>query len=868
MAGQPIRVQDSITVDTSFGSHVVELCYGDITQLPVEEKMDIIMVSAFIGDYSNVRGTLIGALNHRLDLSTAELARDKEMDLRTHYSCWISKPLPPGLPFGRLLCFEKTRGGDHDSLKKQIRDIFKVLVPILKNQSTTIITPLLATGHQRSDETIVLQATVNGAISWIQAGLPLKTLKIVLYQDDSKELNACFSKLKTKQMKSQNKKKNATLDYDVFLLYQPTDSNVVSRLTEKLHNKRADLNIYSSISKFDKQSVWQEGIFDLMMGSKRVVPLLTPNFVNSDECLEMFNMAICCTRLRGQDFLVPLYFETIQIMPVSVSLVQFLDCRVRKEGDTPELKMELASARLILEKEEKERNDVIKTEIKDNFSHDVFISYAHKNPKEANILLDEFEKQFPDIDVFFDRQDLQVGGMWQKSLYFSLDAVRCVVALVSSAYLQSVVCQEEFNIAMYRSQKQPRDFILILVCIEDIPSVPYVCGQHQLVDCRGNQFSKLVPSLAQSVAAWVTEKKRPECYLNISKSVPMFNFERESEMREKDVYDNYSVKLNSIQRKEPYKMPPLDQAENHVVVSVSQNDLSLATCLLYQLQKTSPDMRTTLMVDNTGMDMKCLQSAKQIVVFLSRQYLESAHHLEELFISIIRQRNDRNRKILYLCQASELGETPSFAHLLPIDVSLEDAFWKKMFEEARKTVTLDLPELKGSFTYSSQNYSAMTKLADDILRACAGLTDVKPSPVIAEAGKERSGDVMEISKCLVDTKTFFQNKNTQMSSAEKKPQTTENVAKTHSVPPSNLPPQANPIDSSASDPMSSEPRNPVPGITSKSVSSPSANQTLSEPSIPQPVALSESPISSADDQESATASEALKEKKSSTCNIL
>ena len=140
--------------------------------------------------------------------------------------------------------------------------------------------------------------------------------------------------------------------------------------------------------------------------------------------------------------------------------------------------------------------------------------------------------------------------------------------------------------------------------------------------------------------------------------VPMFNFERESEMREKDVYDSYIVKMNSIQRKEPYKMPPLDQTENHVVVSVSQNDLSLATCLLYQLQKTSPDLRTTLMVDNTGLDMKCLQSAKQIVVFLSRQYLESAHHLEELFISIIRQRNDRNRKILYLCQASELGETP------------------------------------------------------------------------------------------------------------------------------------------------------------------------------------------------------------------
>ena len=71
--------------------------------------------------------------------------------------------------------------------------------------------------------------------------------------------------------------------------------------------------------------------------------------------------------------------------------------------------MELASARLMTDKTEKERNDVIETELKDNFSHDVFISYAHKNPKEAHLLLDEFENQFPDIDVFFDRQDLQVG---------------------------------------------------------------------------------------------------------------------------------------------------------------------------------------------------------------------------------------------------------------------------------------------------------------------------------------------------------------------------------------------------------------------------------------------------------------------------
>ena len=40
------------------------------------------------------------------------------------------------------------KGGKEESLQQQIRDIFKVLVPILKNQRSTIITPLLATGRQ------------------------------------------------------------------------------------------------------------------------------------------------------------------------------------------------------------------------------------------------------------------------------------------------------------------------------------------------------------------------------------------------------------------------------------------------------------------------------------------------------------------------------------------------------------------------------------------------------------------------------------------------------------------------------------------------------------------------------------------------
>jgi len=59
------------------------------------------------GDYAPVAGTLIGALKRNLDLSVNLLAKHKEMDLRTHFSCWISRKLPEELPYKRLLCFER-----------------------------------------------------------------------------------------------------------------------------------------------------------------------------------------------------------------------------------------------------------------------------------------------------------------------------------------------------------------------------------------------------------------------------------------------------------------------------------------------------------------------------------------------------------------------------------------------------------------------------------------------------------------------------------------------------------------------------------------------------------------------------------------
>lgn len=54
-------------------------------------------------------------------------------------------------------------------------------------------------------------------------------------------------------------------------MHQPTDATIVSSLKQNLLAKNDKLAIYYDPSKFDQKGVWQQEIFDLMMGSKRLI---------------------------------------------------------------------------------------------------------------------------------------------------------------------------------------------------------------------------------------------------------------------------------------------------------------------------------------------------------------------------------------------------------------------------------------------------------------------------------------------------------------------------------------------------------------------------------------------------------------------
>nr|XP_054763822.1 uncharacterized protein LOC129270468 [Lytechinus pictus] len=189
-----LLVKDTLTVVTPSGECKIELCLGDITKLPQQDKVDVILISAYGGCYSKGVGVM-GALYRQMGIDVYQLAKShKEEDLQDLYSCWWTKPLPENLPFKRLLCFE-TRGsttfsgttgydlnrGAKGRPSELVSHAFRCLVPILNNQDGTVITPLLNSGSQGCDECEMLQGMVENAVNWMKAGLPLRLLKIVIY---------------------------------------------------------------------------------------------------------------------------------------------------------------------------------------------------------------------------------------------------------------------------------------------------------------------------------------------------------------------------------------------------------------------------------------------------------------------------------------------------------------------------------------------------------------------------------------------------------------------------------------------------------------------------------------------------------------
>lgn len=167
----------------------IQLLHGDLTAIPKEHAADILVISAYPNDYSTVdKKTLMSALYNK-GIVVADLAKDKEIDLLANLNCWLSKPLSKAqqdqFNFKKILCFEPPSGNEKE---KVVANIFRCINTFAYDTQNNIIAmPVLASGNQKVPMDKMLPAIIDASLFWLESGLPLNCIKLVLYSEEQVE---------------------------------------------------------------------------------------------------------------------------------------------------------------------------------------------------------------------------------------------------------------------------------------------------------------------------------------------------------------------------------------------------------------------------------------------------------------------------------------------------------------------------------------------------------------------------------------------------------------------------------------------------------------------------------------------------------
>jgi phosphatidylserine/phosphatidylglycerophosphate/cardiolipin synthase-like enzyme len=370
-------------LEVSGGSQVIQLLEGDLSRIPREHAVDVLIVSAFPDNFVPVSGTLIGAL-HEQGVSVAALAKKPEADLTRDFSCWLSRPVRRSgkqLNFDRILCFEPLRAG---SPPEVVGDIFRALAPFSFGEPhvRSVAMPIVATGNQGYTISEILAPLLDAAFNWLSQGFPVEMVKIVVHDRAAvKEAKSLFARKAAELEKSSARslgrrshrpvpdspaplppppppppppgrrrgpgpagtgrpppKTEQASGYDVFLSYSRKDQTAADRFAEKL--TRAKVRVFQDKLSIEPGAAWQQQIFDALKDCARVATLYSPDFLASKVCQEEFNIAWIRQRKEERTVFFPLMLADCQLPP-HMELLDYEDCRVRDKR-----KIEAAAARL------------------------------------------------------------------------------------------------------------------------------------------------------------------------------------------------------------------------------------------------------------------------------------------------------------------------------------------------------------------------------------------------------------------------------------------------------------------------------------------------------------------------------------------
>ncbi len=329
----------------------IQLFHGDLSAIPPKYATDILVMSAFPGNYIALKGSLIKALEDK-GLSVEALARDKETDLRSSLNCWLSKPLSPPeqqkFNFKKILCFEP--GEKIKEPEEVVGDIFRCINSFAFDEDNNeLAMPIIGTGYQQVSLDKMLPALLTACHFWLSNGLPLQNIKLVVHDKEKADLalglfNAFKKSIPKKAVrklknikKTGNPKGIPDKRYHYFLSYAHTHSKDIQLFVEELRKRNNQLSIFYDKDSIPPGGLWIQQISTAIQQADKVLVFLSPDYDNSPVCWDEFQ----CAKLMEYNLKktydpngIPLWPQR-NAMPLIMGIYSYIDCR---EGNQEKLK--------------------------------------------------------------------------------------------------------------------------------------------------------------------------------------------------------------------------------------------------------------------------------------------------------------------------------------------------------------------------------------------------------------------------------------------------------------------------------------------------------------------------------------------------
>lgn len=387
---------------------IIQLFHGDLSALPPEHAVDVMIVSAFPNNYEPIPGTLVAAIANK-GVSWEELASNKASDMRMQLGCWLSEEMPSYLQqilnSKRILCFEpRTLSNKPEQVVSNIfRCLNNFIIPDVETKETwttrqslhihKIAMPMLATGNQKASVELMLPAILTASAFWLQQGLPLTEIKLVVY--NIRDVNASvgiFNWFANQLLQQQS------LPQQVSQAMPAIEPMPVRSWKEKMADRLGE--------------IIDEKLFEYLLGDMYAVA--------TEEEKNVIDKLVA-------------RMEAAELM--------------NKQSDTA--------------------NTAVM-----NQQFDYFISYAHKNSKEVLELVNALQQKNNSLSIFYDRNNIPPGGLWIKKISTAIQQSKNVVCILSPQYSDSDVCWDEFQCAKLKEYNTKQPVIKTIALYKDVALPP------------------------------------------------------------------------------------------------------------------------------------------------------------------------------------------------------------------------------------------------------------------------------------------------------------------------------------------------------------------------------------------------------------